>query len=191
MLVLFAACEKVSDLSDEASVVDFQVLSHTPESAVLSDIYMDGPDIIIPVEPQEGLFPFSVQTSLTTSSTTHKVLGGYTEDGKLTFSSGESEVTFYLIAESGYVHPYVISLYPMETGADIKAFTFDGSDKTTVILDPWNAIVYISQFAGQVAISPWQFLALACILLALIVLVVVAKAWRIANENPVESIKSE
>ena len=144
MLVLFVACEKVSDLSDEASVVDFQVLSHTPESAVLSDIYMDGPDIIIPVEPQEGLFPFGVQTSLTTSSTTHKVLGGYTEDGKLTFSSGESEVTFYLIAESGYVHPYVISLYPMETGADIKAFTFDGSDKTTVILDPWNAIVYIS-----------------------------------------------
>ena len=50
---------------------------------------------------------------------------------------------------------------------------------------------WLSQFAGQVAISPWQFLALACILLALIVLVVVAKAWRIANENPVESIKSE
>ena len=50
---------------------------------------------------------------------------------------------------------------------------------------------WLSQFAGQVAISPWQFLALACILLALIVLVVVSKAWRIANENPVESIKSE
>ena len=49
MLVLFAACEKVSDLSDEASVVDFQVLSHTPESAIVGKIYRSGEDIIIPV----------------------------------------------------------------------------------------------------------------------------------------------
>ena len=50
---------------------------------------------------------------------------------------------------------------------------------------------WLSQFAGQVAISLWQFLILIFILLVLIVLVVVVKAWRIANENPVESIKNE
>ena len=144
MLVLFAACEKVSDLSDEASVVDFQVLSHTPESAIVGKIYRSGEDIIIPVAPQEGLFPFTAQTSLVVSSSTHKVLGAYTGSEDLVFSSGETEIPFHLIAESGMVHPYVISLYPLDTGADIIGFAFDGSEKTTVILDAWNAIVYIS-----------------------------------------------
>ena len=35
------------------------------------------------------------------------------------------------------------------------------------------------------------FLLIACIVLLLIIGCVVFKAWRIANENPVDSIKSE
>ena len=50
---------------------------------------------------------------------------------------------------------------------------------------------WMQQFADSTLLSPAWFVLLAGILLALIVLVVVAKAWRIANENPVESIKSE
>ena len=50
---------------------------------------------------------------------------------------------------------------------------------------------WMQQFADSTLLSPAWFVLLAGTLLALIVLVVVAKAWRIANENPVESIKSE
>ena len=147
--VLFAACEKVSDLSDEASVEDFRVVSHTPEDAVVGAIYRSGEDIIIPVAPREGLFPFSVRASMAVSSSTHKVLGAYTGSEELLFSSGESEITFSLIAESGVVHPYVISLYPLDTGADIIGFSFDGSEKTTVSIDAWNGIIYISDPAAD------------------------------------------
>lgn len=51
--------------------------------------------------------------------------------------------------------------------------------------------VWLEQFADSVSPSPVWFLLLALVLLALIVLLVVLKAWRIANENPVLSIKSE
>ncbi|WP_300910456.1 ABC transporter permease [uncultured Bacteroides sp.] len=45
--------------------------------------------------------------------------------------------------------------------------------------------VWLEQFADSVSPSPVWFLLLALVLLALIVLLVVLKAWRIANENPV------
>lgn len=51
--------------------------------------------------------------------------------------------------------------------------------------------VWLEQFADSVSPSPVWFLLLTLVLLALIVLLVVLKAWRIANENPVLSIKSE
>ena len=50
---------------------------------------------------------------------------------------------------------------------------------------------WLTQFAGQVSISPLHFVGLAVLLLVFIVCIVVVKAWRIANENPVKSIKSE
>ena len=50
---------------------------------------------------------------------------------------------------------------------------------------------WLTQFAGQVSISPLHFVGLAILLLVVIVCIVVVKAWRIANENPVKSIKSE
>ena len=50
---------------------------------------------------------------------------------------------------------------------------------------------WLEQFADSVLPSPVWFVLLALLLLALIVLLVIFKAWRIANENPVQSIKSE
>lgn len=50
---------------------------------------------------------------------------------------------------------------------------------------------WIEQFSDSALLSPLWFVLLALCLLALIVLVVIVKAWRIANENPVNSIKSE
>lgn len=51
--------------------------------------------------------------------------------------------------------------------------------------------IWLEQFADSTLLSPLWFVLLALCLLMLIVLVVVLKAWKIANENPVKSIKSE
>lgn len=51
--------------------------------------------------------------------------------------------------------------------------------------------IWMEQFSDCTLLSAWWFVALAVCLLILIVCVVVLKAWHIANENPVKSIKSE
>lgn len=51
--------------------------------------------------------------------------------------------------------------------------------------------IWMEQFSDSTLLSPVWFVLLGVFLLVLIVLVVVTKAWRIANENPVKSIKSE
>lgn len=51
--------------------------------------------------------------------------------------------------------------------------------------------IWMEQFADSTLLSPVWFVLLGVLLLALIVCVVVLRAWRIANENPVKSIKSE
>ena len=50
---------------------------------------------------------------------------------------------------------------------------------------------WMQQFADSRLLSPAWYALLALLLLVLVVAVVVLKAWRIANENPVLSIKSE
>lgn len=50
---------------------------------------------------------------------------------------------------------------------------------------------WMQQFADSHLLSPLWYVLLALLLLVLVVAVVVCKAWRIANENPVLSIKSE
>ena len=50
---------------------------------------------------------------------------------------------------------------------------------------------WMQQFADSRLLSPTWYALLAILLLMLIVAIVVLKAWRIANENPVLSIKSE
>ena len=56
----------------------------------------------------------------------------------------------------------------------------------------WRAgAVWISQFSDAMQMPVAGYVAVAMALLAFIVLLVVARAWRIANENPVLSIKSE
>lgn len=50
---------------------------------------------------------------------------------------------------------------------------------------------WMQQFANCRLLSPVWYVLLALLLLVLVVAVVVCKAWRIANENPVLSIKSE
>ena len=50
---------------------------------------------------------------------------------------------------------------------------------------------WLDQFAEQIYMNPLLFVGTALFVLLLIVVCVVLKAWHIANENPVKSIKSE
>lgn len=51
--------------------------------------------------------------------------------------------------------------------------------------------LWMDQFFDKVAYSTGYYILIALLVLALIIGCVVVKAWRIANENPVKSIKSE
>lgn len=50
---------------------------------------------------------------------------------------------------------------------------------------------WLDQFAEQIDLNPLLFVGIAFVTLLLIVACVVLKAWHIANENPVKSIKNE
>lgn len=51
--------------------------------------------------------------------------------------------------------------------------------------------IWISQFRDTVCISIGWYVAIAICLLAFIIICIIGKSWHIANENPVNSIKSE
>lgn len=55
----------------------------------------------------------------------------------------------------------------------------------------YTGTMWLKQFVEQIDMNPLLFIGSALAVLLLIVWVVVLKAWRIANENPVKSIKSE
>ena len=105
-LGLLSSCEKVKDLSDDASVTQFDVISHTPEDAKIGRITFDEYAVHVDVLPQDNLFPLTLQTQMRVSSTTDAVLGGYggkkekgSHNSELTFSKGDDMVIFQLIAE--------------------------------------------------------------------------------------------
>ena len=92
---LLSSCEKVKDLSDDASIERFEITSYTPTTAELGEIYRNDKSIIIPVVPEDNLFPLTLQTVLETSSTTHKVLGNYVKGQDIVFNGGESTINFF------------------------------------------------------------------------------------------------
>ena len=51
--------------------------------------------------------------------------------------------------------------------------------------------LWINAFTAQVSMSVTAYLGIGLAVLAVIISCVLIKAWRIANENPVKSIKSE
>lgn len=66
-----------------------------------------------------------------------------------------------------------------------------GSVAAGIVFAWYVSGLWMEQFSDSTLLSPVWFVLLGVGLLALIVLVVVLKSWRIANENPVKSIKSE
>ena len=50
---------------------------------------------------------------------------------------------------------------------------------------------WLDQFAEQISLNPMIYVGVTILTIILVVGCVVVKSWRIANENPVNSIKSE
>ena len=50
---------------------------------------------------------------------------------------------------------------------------------------------WLEQFSDAIVPSAWLYLSIALVVLLLIVVSVMLRAWKVANENPVNSIKSE
>ena len=60
-----------------------------------------------------------------------------------------------------------------------------------IIIAYFAGKAWLDQFAEQIDLNPLLFLATALAVMIIVVVCVVFRAWRIANENPVNSIKSE
>lgn len=138
------SCEKVSDLSDNAYLESFSIISYEPAQAHIQDVSIEPNTVLIEVLPQEQLFPLSLRASIKTNSGTDDVLGF---PDVLIFNSGTSNVNFHLIAESGVPQPYRVVLKPLDTGADIVRFELSGNEtaNTSVAISSWDRTIRISR----------------------------------------------
>ena len=60
-----------------------------------------------------------------------------------------------------------------------------------IVVSYFTGKAWLDQFAETIDMNALYFVGTALVIIALIVVCVVVRAWRIANENPVNSIKSE
>lgn len=122
---MFFSCTKVDELSDEASVISFEIKKST-ENIVLNkeNIAINDNIISIPVEYGRKLFPLNISTEIKFSATTNDVIS--TDSSKLnlkefTFNSVYETHSFYLVSESGIPHLASIVLID-NPNAEITAF---------------------------------------------------------------------
>jgi lipoprotein len=141
-LGILSSCEKVKDLSDEASVTSLTIQSYSPETAKIGEVEQINNTFLIPVLPEKDLFPLKINVDMKTSSTTDDILGDFQKE--LTFESGYNIKNFHLISESGIPYPYRIMLKAGDTGADILNIPEIQIDRQNVTdVDPWDAKCYI------------------------------------------------
>ena len=60
-----------------------------------------------------------------------------------------------------------------------------------IVVSYFTGKAWLDQFAETIDMNALYFVGTVLVIIALIVVCVVVRAWRIANENPVNSIKSE
>lgn len=108
-LCVWASCTKVDDLSDEASITDFQITSVSDGVELDKEHIAISKDneVSIPVEFGRKNFPLTISTRIKFSSSTDDAIS--TDEtpldlGKFTFQDVYSTHEFYMISESGKPH---------------------------------------------------------------------------------------
>lgn len=138
-LGLLSSCEKVKNLSDEASVTSLTIESYSPETAKIGSVEQLNNTFLIPVLPEKDLFPLKINVNMNTSSTTDDILGDFQKE--LIFESGYNIKNFHLVSESGIPYPYRIILKAQDTGADIHDIQI--ASQSIIDVDPWDAKCYV------------------------------------------------
>lgn len=138
ILMLFS-CTKVDELSDEASIISFEIKKST-EGIILNkeNIAINNNTISIPVEYGRKLFPLNISADIKFSPTTDDVIS--IDSSKLnlkefTFNSVYETHSFYLISESGI--PQLASIVLIDNpNAEITGFRIKSMSSGKAAVSP-------------------------------------------------------
>ena len=104
-----SACVKVADFDDSASIASCQITDVSPEVVIFSEPRVEEGSVVLPMDYGEYEFPVTVTLDIKTAQTIDKILGLGT-DNTLVFEDPETVRSIHLIALSGVVHSYDISV---------------------------------------------------------------------------------
>lgn len=137
----FTSCTKVNSLSDDASIISFEIKSAT-DGIILNkeNIAIENNVVSIPLEYGRKLFPLKINAEIQFSSTTDKAIS--TDETplnlkELVFNDVYTPQTFYLISESGVPHLATIMLID-NPNAEIKSFTIKAISSGEASVSPLN-----------------------------------------------------
>lgn len=116
------SCEDVKEMDDNASVKAVAITQVEPQQAVFTTPVVDDQSVVLPLDYGKYLFPLTVTLDISTSQKIDKILG-FDQGTSLTFDTPQSTRKIHLIAISGVVHTYTISIEvaPRSEEADITS----------------------------------------------------------------------
>ena len=117
------SCEKVSQLSNNNTIVDFSIENVAPEGVVLKEPIINDNSIEIPVLVGKYLFPIKIKPVIGLDDKTAKILG-IPDSGTLEFESYTSVKTINIVSQSGMTKRYEVklTLLPTKESSDILSF---------------------------------------------------------------------
>lgn len=155
------SCTKVDELSDEAAIESFTIISSSEGIELVEDqIQIVNNVVSIPLESGRKNFPLTIQAKLGFSSTTHNQISVNEQPLNLTeftFTDVYTPYSFYLISDSGVPHLARIALKD-KLNAEIEQVVLEGLTEGTdyqVMLRNNNVrIQFLHQPVYPVSIRP-------------------------------------
>ncbi|MDR2383895.1 MAG: PCMD domain-containing protein [Prevotellaceae bacterium] len=139
LFLLFGACTKVMELSDETKLTDFVIKSVTPADIRLGTPFIDRDTVKIPVLRGVTLFPMNICAEPVFSSETESVVpsgASFSSFDDIKFDLEDIQLnTFYLVARSGQTKACYIKLdiEEQEDRNDFKQFVVAESPATATL----------------------------------------------------------
>lgn len=109
LLFSLSNCVKVTDLDDNASISACRITEVSPDAVIFNDPVVEEGSIILPMDYGKYEFPVTVTLEIRTKQTIDKILG-LDEGNRLLFENESTVRKIHLIALSGVIHSYDISI---------------------------------------------------------------------------------
>lgn len=107
LVLLAASCTQLDQFSDANKVTSFKVTAHSPEEIIIDNAKIEGDTIFIPILYGKYNFPLKIRAAVTTSPDINKIVGiDFTRE--LLLENIDSELKFYVVAQSGSTRTYYI-----------------------------------------------------------------------------------